>query len=56
MDEQTIAFKFPELIDTQEYILFECEYCKTMNGSTIHKDGEILVCVCGNCWKKQDIK
>ena len=53
---ETIAEKFPELIDTGEYVQFECEKCKTRNGSTIHKDGDILVVVCGSCWTKQDYK
>ena len=52
----TISEKFPELINTEEYIKFQCEKCKTINGSTIHKDGEILVVVCGECWTKQDYK
>lgn len=53
---ETISGKFPELIDTQEYVQFECEKCKTRNGSTIHKDGDLLVVVCGACWSKQDYK
>ena len=54
--DDTIAAKFPELIDTDQYIKFDCIFCGTTNGSTIQKDGDILVCVCGQCWKKQDIK
>ena len=52
----SISDKFPELIDTGEYVQFQCEKCGTNNGSTIHKDGDILVAVCGECWTKQDYK
>jgi transcription elongation factor Elf1 len=56
MDEQTIAFKFPELEDTGEYWRFDCEFCGITNGSTIHRDGQELVVVCGECWKKQGVR
>jgi len=52
----TIPERFPELDDTGEYIQFDCEKCKTRNGSTIQKDGDILVVVCGECWTKQEYK
>ena len=56
MEESSIEFKFPDLINTEEYIRFECDKCKTINGTTIHKDGELFVMVCGNCWEKQVIR
>ena len=57
---ETILSKYPELTDTGEYIQFECEACavgdkKVKNGTTIHKDGEKSVVVCGVCWAKKEL-
>jgi transcription elongation factor Elf1 len=51
----TIVEKFPELIDTGEYVQFGCELCNTKNGTTIHKDADLLVVVCGQCWHMKNI-
>lgn len=54
--ENTIESKYPELVDSGEYIQFTCNICKTNNGTTIHNDeNNKRFVVCGNCWNKKEI-
>ena len=57
MDENTIEYRFPDLMETGEYTQFVCRECGTKNGTTAKKDTDgSLVVVCGSCWTKQVIK
>lgn len=49
----SIEEKYPELINTDEYVKFQCDECKTINGTTYKFDGDKKIVVCGQCWKKQ---